>query len=269
MHARDRGDGPRIGILVIHNDPVPEIEMNGVAPAGVSVHAARFECPRPHDGEYVGSAAQAFVEAPDVSRGLDHLGRLGADSVGLCFGSSSFFGGLAFDEEFVERARVHAHGVPVFTAAMAITAALSSAEVRRPLVVMPPWFTPPTFDATEKYLAEAGVECGGMMQFELGAEWTDVKRYNSFDEGARWVVRGEEVCRQVSAGFPPGVDGVLIPGSGFRAQEAVVPLEKELDVPVITSNQACLWYGLRSVGAQETEFPSQGGRLLSLPLTAE
>ncbi|MCM2578585.1 maleate cis-trans isomerase family protein [Streptomyces meridianus] len=269
MPGTERGEAPRIGILVIHNDPVPEIEMNDVAPVGVSVHAARFECPRPHDGEYVGSAAQAFVEAPDVSRGLDHLGQLGADSIGLCFGSSSFFGGVAFDEEFVERARSHAHGVPVFTAAMAITAALRSAAVRRPLVVMPPWFTRPTFEATEKYLAEVGVECGGMMQFDLGDEWKDVKRYNSFDEGARWVVRGEEVCRQVSEGFPDGVDGVLIPGSGFRAQEAVVPLEKELGVPVITSNQACLWYGLRSVGSRVSGFPSPCGRLLELPLAAE
>lgn len=269
MYAADRGDGPRIGILVIHNDPVPETEIHGMAPEGVSVHTARFECPRPHDGEYVGSAAQAFVEAPDVSRGLDHLGQLGADSIGLCFGSSSFFGGVAFDTEFVERARVHAHGVPVFTAAMAITAALGAAGVRRPLVVMPPWFTPPTFEATEKYLAEVGVECGSMVQFELGSEWKDVKRYNSFDEGARWVVRSEEVCRQVSAHFPSGVDGVLIPGSGFRAQEAVAPLEKELGVPVITSNQACLWYGLRSVGGRASEFPSQGGRLMGLPLTAE
>lgn len=268
MHGTQRADGPRIGILVIHNDPVPEIEMHAMAPEGVSVHTARFECPRPHDGEYVGSAAQAFVEAPDVSRGLDHLGQLGADGIGLCFGSSSFFGGLAFDEEFVERAGALAHGVPVFTAAMAITAALRASGVRRPLVVMPPWFTRPTFDATERYLAEVGVECGGMVQFELGSEWKDIERYNSFDEGARWVVRGEEVRRQVSADFPDGVDGVLIPGSGFRAQEAVVPLEKELGVPVITSNQACLWYGLRSAGGRADGFPSQCGRLMGLPLAA-
>lgn len=265
-YTADRGDGPRIGILVIHNDPVPETEMHRVAPDGVSVHTARFECPRPHDGEYVGSAAQAFVEAQDVTRGLDHLGQLGADSIGLCFGSSSFFGGLSFDTEFVERAQPLAHGVPVFTAAMAMTAALRASGVRRPLVVMPPWFTQPTFDATEKYLAEVGVGCGGMMQFELGSEWKDVKRYNSFDEGARWVVDPEEVVRQVRARFPSDVDGVLVAGSGFRAQEAVVPLERELGLPVITSNQACLWYGLRSVGARDGEGASESGRLMGLPL---
>ncbi len=37
------------------------------------------------------------------------------------------------------------------------------------------------------------------------------------------------------------IDGVLIPGSGFRAQGAVVPLERELGLPVITANQAVLW----------------------------
>ncbi|MGW2614403.1 aspartate racemase/maleate isomerase family protein [Streptomyces sp. NPDC001500] len=241
--------GARLGILVIHNDPVPETEIWRMAPEGVSVHTARFECPRPADTEYVGSPAAALANAPDVVRGLDQLGRLGADSIALCFGSSSFFGGPAFDAEFVEAAGAHAHGVPVYTAATAITAALRATAVRRPLLVMPPWFTEPTFRATEEYLGEVGVEGTRLVQFELGPEWDGVARYNAFDEGAHWTIDPAEVHQQVVKAFHdpdrPRPDGVLVPGSGFPSRAAVVPLEQELGVPVLTSNQAVLWHGLR------------------------
>ncbi|MFE4972944.1 hypothetical protein ACFRAR_12610 [Kitasatospora sp. NPDC056651] len=239
----------RLGILVIHNDPVPETEIWRMAPEGVSVHTARFECPRPDDTEYVGSPAGALANAPDVVRGLDHLGRLGAHSVALCFGSSSFFGGPAFDTEFVEAAGAHARGVPVYTAATAITAALRASGVRRPLLVMPPWFTEPTFRAAADYLGEVGIRQTRMVQFALGPEWDGVARYNAFDEGAHWTIDPAEVHQQVVKAFHdpdlPRPDSVLVPGSGFPARAAVVPLERELGVPVITSNQAVLWYGLR------------------------
>ncbi|MEE1752041.1 maleate cis-trans isomerase family protein [Streptomyces sp. SP18CS02] len=264
------GERPaRLGILVVHNDPVPETEIRDMAVRGApeaeraSVHAARFECPRPQDGEYVGSAARALADSPDVRRGLDHLGQLGADNICLCFGSSSFFGGTAFDAEFVARAREHSGGVPVFTAAVAIAEALRATGVRRPLVVMPPWFTPPTFAATEKYLAEGGVEGVRIVQFELGPEWSGVERYNAFDEGARWVVRPDDVRTQVLAAFGGDVDGVLIPGSGMRAQGAVAALERELDVPVITANQAALWFGLRTSPVGQG-MPTGSGRLFEL-----
>jgi maleate isomerase len=243
----------RLGILVIHNDPVPETEIWRMAPDGVSVHTARFECPRPADTEYVGSPAGALANAPDVVRGLDQLGRLGAHSVALCFGSSSFFGGPAFDTEFIAAAGAHAHGVPVYTAATAITAALRATGVRQPLLVMPPWFTAPTFRATEEYLGEVGVERTRLVQFELGPEWDGIARYNAFDEGAHWTIDPAEVHQQVVKAFHdpdhPRPDAVLVPGSGFPSRGAVVPLEQELGVPVITSNQAVLWYGLRRAGS--------------------
>jgi len=263
-----RVDGPRIGILVIHNDPVPETEIWAMAPPGASVHTARFECPRHVDTEYVGSPARAFASHPEVARGLDHLGRLGADSIALCFGSSSFFGGPSFDTEFIAEAETHSHGTPVHTAAVAITAALRASGVRRPLVMMPPWFTPPTFEATEKYLATMGVERVRIAQFDLGPEWADSPKYNAFDEGARWVVDSDEVHRQtltavrtIEAGVesrPDPIDGILVPGSGFRAQGAVVPLERELGLPVITANQAVLWYGLNLAAGPDVPLDRAG-----------
>ncbi|MFJ6355110.1 hypothetical protein ACIQKB_37335 [Streptomyces sp. NPDC092046] len=246
----------RLGILVIHNDPVPETEIWRAAPDGTSVHTARFECPRLDDAEYTGSTARLLADAPDVVRSLDFLGRLGVDRIAFCFGSPSFFGGEGFDAEFAEAALAHSHGTPVFTSGQALTEALAAVGVRRPLVVMPPWFTPPTHRAAEAYLTAHGVEEVFVHPFELGPEWAHVPPYNAFDAGARWAIDPDEVLRQTTAAFEAAegrADGVLVPGSGFRSQALVPLLEKVLDVPVVTANQSVLWSALRAAGERGDE----------------
>ncbi|MFI1567921.1 hypothetical protein ACH4ZX_33695 [Streptomyces sp. NPDC020490] len=113
---------------------------------------------------------------------------------------------------------------------------------------MPPWFTPPAFEATERYLTAVGIEGIRIAQVDLGPQWAAVPRYNAIDKGARWVVDPDDVRRQTLAAFKDAedtaLDGILVPGSGFRAQGAVLPLEQELQIPVITANQSVLWYGL-------------------------
>ncbi|MET0136463.1 MAG: hypothetical protein ABW215_22990 [Kibdelosporangium sp.] len=251
----------QLGILVIHNDPVAETELWAMAPPGVTVHSARFESPTSTGAEYTGSSWRSLVRSPDVARGLHHLGQLDLAAICLCFGSCSFFGGLEFDEGFAAAASEQARGTYVYTAAQAIRGALGAAGVRRPLVVMPPWFTRPTFEATERYLSAAGHPAAGLFQFELGDRWRDVDRHRLFDQGGRWEVHPEDVCEQVRAGFPVDADGVLIPGSGFRSWEAIEPLERALGVPVVTSNQACLWRLLDRAGIR-VAVPG-GGRLFT------
>jgi maleate cis-trans isomerase len=252
----------RLGILVIHNDPVVEAELWAMAPPGVTIHAARFESPTSTGAEYTGESWRAMVESPDVRRGLVQLGQLEPTAICLCFGSASFFGGPAFDLGFTSAATELAGGVPVYTAATAIRAALTATGVRRPLVVMPPWFTEPTFAATTSYLTAAGFDVAGLMRFELGSTWDDVRSHQLFDRGGRWAVHPDDVCRQVTAHFPDHADGVLIPGSGFRSWESIRALERQLDVPVVTSNQACLWH-LLGLADLAPEVPD-GGRLFTV-----
>jgi maleate isomerase len=62
------GSLARIGVLTPHFDPVPESEMWAMAPAGVSVHAARVLCCR--------GGARAFHEPPNVDDAAEHLSGL-------------------------------------------------------------------------------------------------------------------------------------------------------------------------------------------------
>lgn len=251
----------QLGVLVIHNDPVVEAELWRMAPPGVTVHAARFESPTSTGAEYTSETWQRMISLPDIRRGLVQLGQLGLSAVCLCFGSASFFGGLAFDAGFTSAAEALTEGTPVYTAGQAIRAALSAVGVRRPLVVTPPWFTEPTFRAATAYLTAAGFEVAGLATYRLDARWDGIARHRLFDRGGRWAVNPDEVCRQVAASFPDHADGVLIPGSGFRSWEAVDRLEQQLGVPVVTSNQACLWRLLDLTGLAVT-VPG-GGRLLA------
>lgn len=250
----------QLGVLVIDNDPVVEAELWRMAPPGVTVHAARFESPTAGGAEYTGTSWQEMTGSRDIRRGLAQLGRMDLSAICLCFGSASFFGGREFDDGFTAAATGLAGGTPVYTAGQAIRGALAATGVRRPLVVAPPWFTAPTFAAARSYLAAAGHEVADLVQYQLGDGWQEAPRHQLFDRGGRWEVDPADVGRQVAAGFPPGADGVLIPGSGFRSFEAVALLEDDLGVPVVTSNQACLWRLLELTGVGAA-VPG-GGRLL-------
>ncbi|MFD1147690.1 maleate cis-trans isomerase family protein [Saccharothrix hoggarensis] len=255
----------QLGVLVVHNDPVVEAELWAMAPPGVTVHAARFESPTSTGAEYTSESWEQMIRKPDVRRGLAQLGQMDLSAICLCFGSASFFGGLEFDEGFAKAAVELTGGTHVYTAGEAIRAGLTAMGVRRPLVLMPPWFTAPTFAATESYLTAGGFDIAGMVPYRLPDRWQGVEKHRLFDRGGRWDVDPDEVCRQVAAGFAAAegaaADGVLLPGSGFRSWEAVDRLEHELGVPVVTSNQACLWRLLDLTGVHATV--SGGGGLLA------
>jgi maleate cis-trans isomerase len=253
----------QLGVLVVHNDPVVEAELWGRAPAGVTVHAARFESPTSTGAEYTAETWQRLIAQPDIRRGLVQLGQMDLTAVCLCFASASFFGGLEFDTGFAAAATELTGGTPVYTAGQAIRAGLAELAVRRPLVLVPPWFTAPTFAATQRYLAAGGFEVAGLLHYRLDTGWEGVEQHRIFDRGGRWAVDPEEVCRQVAARFPADADGVLIPGSGFRSWDAVARLEETLGVPVVTSNQACL-RRLLAVAGLDRPVPG-GGRLVDAP----
>lgn len=81
-------------------------------------------------------------------------------------------------------------------------------------------------------------------------------------------MRPEDVYQQVRRAVPAGSDGVVIAGNGFRVAEAIAPLEADLGLPVVTSNQSNLWHCLHLA---RVRAPVEGfGRLLSsfLPLPA-
>src|SRR5581483_7357264 len=62
------------------------------------------------------------------------------------------------------------------------------------------------------------------------------------------------------------VDGIVISCTNIRAVGAIAPLEAELGLPVVTSNQAAVWQILRLLGT--AEGVAGYGRLLENPASA-
>jgi maleate cis-trans isomerase len=252
-HAADAwGWGARLGILVRHDDPVPEAELWAMAPLGVTLHVARFEVPRWYGCGADGAAG--FAASPDLARGLRSLAQLEPDVICLCSTSVSAFAGRGFDAAFAAKASAMAGGTPVTTSATAILDALRATGVGRPALVGPPWPTEAGATAADRFLAAAGVEVAGTVWLDAGAGRHPPA---STPAGAArpWRLRPHELYRRVRREFPPTADGVLVPSTCLRAVEAIAPLERDLGMPVITANQAVLWHCLQIAGTH----PEVGG----------
>lgn len=246
------GWGARFGLLVRHDDPVPEVELWAMAPPGVMLHAARFEAPR-QPGPGAGSAAGVMAN-PAVVRGLQLLAQLELEVICLCSTSASLSAGIGSAAGLSAMASAHAGGAMVTTSATAILDALRATGVGRPALVGPPWLTRAGATAAERLFATAGVEVAGVVRLEAGdggcPPWPAVST-----PVRRWQLRPHEVYRQVRRQLPTTADGVLVPSSGLRAVEAIAPLERDLGVPVVTANQAALWHCLQIAGIH----PEAGG----------
>ncbi|WP_027343218.1 maleate cis-trans isomerase family protein [Hamadaea tsunoensis] len=243
----------RLGILVIDTDPVAEAEFWSLAPPGVTVHAARFASPRTPGTDDYSEAARRVAESPEIRQGLAYFGRMRLDAVCVCFVTSSFLGGAAFDESFTATAVEVTGGVPVTTTARSVARTLSAAGVRRPYVLVPPWFKDEILVAADAYLTEHGSPPVRVDRFDPGPGWRDLKPWERWDAGNQFAVQPEDVYRQVRAQLPADADAVVIAGSGFRAVEVIEPLAADLGLPVFTSNQTGMGECLRLAGMRTVE----------------
>lgn len=226
----------RLGVLVVHNDPVPEAEIWRAAPDDVEVVTGRFRLHREPGQEYAGEKADAFL-TPAVRRTIADLVDAGADALALGFVSASVFGGPAFDGAFTA-----AVPVPAFTAGQALRHRIDKLAPAHPLLVAPPWFTDDTIAAATTYLGLAPRT--RTRRYDLGPEWATGARQDLFDRGARNHVAHTALRDQILAAATPATDAVVIPGSGFRTLAAAADVTRTSGIPVISANSAVLEYYL-------------------------
>lgn len=234
------GQVRRLGILVVHNDPVPEAEIWRAAPPGVEIVTGRFALRRAPGEEYLGESVEDLL-SEGVRRTLADLSDAGADALALCFVSVSVFGGSAFDTGFAEAVKA-ATGVPAFTAGEALRQRLSALSASDPLLIAPPWFTDRTVAGTAAYLGlPPDIRTH---RYDLGPAWDTGTRQDLFDRGAKGHIPHTALRDQILAATTPTTDAILIPGSGFRTLDAAAEVERKLGVPVVSANSAVLGRGL-------------------------
>jgi maleate isomerase len=248
----------RIGVLTPHIDTVPESEFQAMALPGVSIHAARVPLGIVGDGgtiiPQVGQElARSFSEAPHVDAAAALLAAAPLHAIVYAFTSSSYLLGADGDTALKVRLQKSTRSIPVVIATAAACTALRAVGARRIAIIHPPWFTPDLDRSGAAYFEHQGFEVVHHGPAPLRSDYGDVHAEKIYD----WTRRN----------VPASAEVVFIGGSGFRAIGAVEALEEDLDIPVLTANQATFWHALRLAGVHASV--SGYGRLFEHALSAQ
>jgi len=249
----------RIGMFIVGNEAVPEAEWWAMAPPHVSVHAARVTAPTPWASW---REDRSGVElADDVARGLRPFAAMRLSAVVVGHSSSSILGGKGWDEAVVQSlAAGLGAGVVATTNGLDSQAALRAAGVRRPFLVLPPWFNDATAAAGVRYYAEHGITPAGHLRYDPGRKWRDLPPGELYPQGMGFEQEVEPLYAQIRAACPADADGVFIAGTGFRCVAILEALEQDLKRPVLSANQVSLWHCLRLAG-MNAAVPGYGSLL--------
>lgn len=235
----------RIGLFIVGNEAVPEAEWWAMAPPGVSVHAARVTARAPWASWR--EDRKGVEPAEDLARGCRQFAAMRLSAVVVGHSSSSFVGGKGWDEAVAANlSGTIGTGVMVTTNGLDTQAALKASGVKRPFLVLPPWFNDDLVAAGLRYYADAGFETAGHLRYDPGRKWRDLPPADLYGHGMGFEQEVEPLYAQIKAACPAGADGVLIAGTGFRCVAILEALEQDLRRPVLSANQVSLWRCLRA-----------------------
>ena len=237
----------RIGLIIPATNAVMEADFNRYSPEGVSIYASRVRKDNPV------SSVQTNLDMLAYAETAAHL--LVSTEVDInVFGctAASFLKGAGSDIALGERLE-KVTGIPTVTAATALRFALNSLGTHK-ISLITPYIDDITISEVN-FFQENGFEvvnyCG--MGLDRTAYFGKVSL--------------EGIYRFVKKQVPDDAQAVVISCTTFRGFETVETLERDLGIPVITSNQACLWYALNYLNIKDVA--NGVGRLFLVNLKKE
>lgn len=216
----------RLGLVLPSDNAVVEVDVARRLPAGVSSHVVRLSSGDQRDR----MVAEAVEVAP-------YLVDADVDVMAYMCAASSFLLGPDGNRRLAEDISTACGGRPSFTASQAMADALRAVGARRVQVLSP--HPPHIAEYLRDYLTDDGFEVVGLTALDMG-----LRAINSQYPGDVYrAVREMDVHEEA--------DALFIAATNFRAMDVLAPLEADLDLPVVTSNQVCLWAGLRALGVAD------------------
>lgn len=212
----------RIGLVLPADNTIVEPEYAKVLPEGISAHAVRLS---------TGDQRERMpVEAVEMAPSLKEAE---VDIVGYFCAASSFLLGPDGNRKLVTDLSTATDGLPAFTASTAMADALRRVGGGRISVLSP--HRPNIAAKLGEYLEADGFEIAGLTALDMG-----LQEINGQYPG--------HVYQAVRAMDHADADAIFIAATNFRAFEVVPHLERDLGLPVITSNQASLSAALTLLG---------------------
>ncbi|MDI4655337.1 maleate cis-trans isomerase family protein [Xanthobacter autotrophicus] len=218
----------RLGMLLPSSNPVAEPELTRVLPAGVSLLTTRLKLAGSTQEDLLGMTAgveQATALLADA--GVDQL-------VFNCTAVSTF--DPAMGEALRKRMETVA-GRPATSTADAIVAAFETLGRRRIALITP--YVDAVVEREVAFLEHYGLE----VVCRVGLGLAEGKAMSAVEPG-EWYRRTMD-----KAGC--GADLYFLSCTAIRVFDIINALERDLGVPVLTSNQAMIWSCLRQAGLKD------------------
>jgi maleate cis-trans isomerase len=229
---------PRIGLIVPASNTATELQFQRYAPAGVGVHTTRLRMTGTWQKplrEMEGAIADAAAALSDTSPGV---------IVFHCTANSMAEGsaGEAHILDLIEKAS----GCPALTTGLAVKEALAELRLKKLVLISP--YVKATNEHEIEFLGEAGFEVVHDLGLGLSGGGDEFLRITPRE----WTALTVENRRAEA-------DGYFLSCTATTMIEAIEGVERSLQKPVVTSNQAVLWSALRRL--QITEPVAGLGRL--------
>jgi maleate isomerase len=239
----------RIGLITLATDTSVLPEYQRLMPDGVVVYPAPIVLPR---GEVNPRSLAEMLEGDQLERAAALLVWAEVDLILFACTSGSLVHGVGWDRELIGRIET-ASDKPATTTTTAVLDALGAVGATS-LAVATPYID--ELNAIERrFLEESGyqvVDIAGLgcaTDFEIGR------------------LEPEDALAMVERLDTAAADAVFISCTNFHCLPAVEAIERRLDKPVVTSNQAGAWAALRRIGVDDA-FAGYG-QLLTLPMRVE
>ena len=215
----------RIGLIIPSGNRLTEPQFNRYAPPGIDIHVTRLRMTgkfRKPWNELEPALADAAAALSDVRPGV---------IVFHCT-ANSMENGSAGEAAIVETVRNNS-GCHTITTAQAICEAFIHLGIHKLVLISP--YVKQTNEHEVRYLTETGFT----VLHELGL---------GLESDSYGTVTPQQWIEVVHANIRPQADGYFLSCTNTRMIEAIDDLERQLQKPVINSNQATLWACLKLLG---------------------
>jgi maleate isomerase len=232
----------RIGIIAPPVNVALERELPRYLPRGVVTNHNRLSRP-----EAALTKESLIAMGKTADRAALDLAKVHPEVLVYGCTSGSFLDGFGNESAIADRITALT-GIPAVTTSTAVLEALQAVGARRIFMVTP--YPDAVNDHEIGFLAHHGFEVAAYASFHCALS-AEIMALASSDV-ADLVLRNRERIR--------GCDALFVSCTNLLVLDEIERLERELDLPVVTSNQASLWAALRRMGIATDEIAL--GRLL-------
>lgn len=232
----------RIGIIIPSDNTVMECEFNKALHGieGISVHASRIYLDSCDEESLIRMETQ-------VERAALELWTARVNVIVYGCTSGSFICGLGWDKDIINKI-TNKTKIPSTTTSTAALEAFQKLNIRKISFISP--YSGGINDKAKKFFEDNGIGIASMYGMNLP----------DLEVGLEFPYTSYNIAKKINNNDS---DAVFISCTDLRTFEIIKFLEKEINKPVLTSNQVSLWHALRLSGLND-EITDLGRLLLEV-----